>query len=160
MSEEREGGFGEPAGEVYDWFVRGLSLLDGGNAEAAAALLGHAHAREPGSASILEALARASFDAGRYPEALELFGQLAESTPDNDYARFGLGLSRMRTGDVPGAIEQLALAAAMRPARADYQRALREARATLRARVEAAWQGQGSPLWGGRPGPGAAGDPE
>lgn len=130
-------GGGEPGGEVYDWFVRGLGLLESGNAEAAAELLAHARAREPESASILEALARATFDAKRYAEAHRLFGQLVETTPDNDYARFGLGLSRMRAGDVPGAVEQLALAAAMRPAREDYQRALREARATLRARAEA-----------------------
>lgn len=129
----------EPAGEVYDWFVRGLSLLEGGNAEAAAALLAHARVREPESASILEALARATFDAGRYAEAHGLFGELVDVSPDNDYARFGLGLSRMRTGDVPGAIEQLALAAVMRPERADYQRALREARATQRARERTGW---------------------
>mgnify|MGYP000294717201 CR=1 FL=1 len=128
---------GQPAGEVYDWFIRGLRLLESGSPDAAAHLLGHARAHEPESASILEALARATFDAGRYHEAHGLFGELAEAAPDNDYARFGLGLARMRTGDVPGAIEQLALAAVMRPERADYQRALREARATLRARQQA-----------------------
>lgn len=136
MSEESAGA---PAGEVYDWFVRGLSLLDGGNAEAAASLLAHAHAQEPGSTSILEALARATFDARRYPQADELFRRLVEAAPDNDYARFGLGLTRMRLGDVPGAVEQLALAAAMRPGRSDYQQSLREARATLRAREDAGW---------------------
>jgi predicted Zn-dependent protease len=132
-------GEGQPAGEVYDWFVRGLSLLEGGNAEAAASLLAHARAREPASASILEALARATFDSGRYDEAHDLFGELVEATPDNDYARFGLGLSRMRVGDVSGAVEQLSLATAMRPARQEYQRALREARATLRARDLGGW---------------------
>jgi len=131
-------GEGEPAGEVYDWYVRGLRLLETGNAAAAAELLAHAHFREPDSASVLEALARATFDARRYAEAHRFFGVLVETTPDNDYARFGLGLSRMRAGDVPGAVEQLALAAAMRPERADYQQALREARATLRARAHAA----------------------
>lgn len=139
MTGEREENAGVPAGEVYDWFVRGLSLLDGGNAEAAASLLSHAHTHEPGSTSILEALARATFDARRYPEADGLFRRLVEAAPDNDYARFGLGLTRMRLGDVPGAVEQLALAAAMRPGRADYQQSLREARATLRARDEAGW---------------------
>ena len=137
----------EPAGEVYDWFVRGLSLLEGGNADAAAALLRHARAREPESASILEALARATFDAGRYTEAHGLFGELVESTPDNDYARFGLGLARMRTGDVLGAVEQLALATAMRPGRADYQRDLTEARATLRAREQAGLDPRSTPDW-------------
>jgi predicted Zn-dependent protease len=127
-----------PAGEVYDWFVRGLRLLEGGNADAAASVLAHAHEAEPDSASILEALARATFDAGRYREAQALFAELVETTPDNDYARFGLGLTRMRVGDVSGAVEQLALATAMRPARADYQQALRAARATLRARRDLA----------------------
>jgi hypothetical protein len=44
----------------------------------------------------------------------------------------------MRLGDLGGAVEQLALATAMRPGRSDYQQALREARATVRARAEAA----------------------
>lgn len=138
-------GDGEPAGEVYDWFVRGVGLLESGNAEAAAELLTHARAREPESTSILEALARATFDARRYAEAHRLFALLAETVPDDDYARFGLGLSLMRVGDVPAAVEQLALAAAMRPARTDYQQALREARATLRARAEAAGPPQQDP---------------
>jgi predicted Zn-dependent protease len=131
---------GEPGGDVYDWFVRGMDLLESGNPEAAAELLAHARAREPLSASILEALARATFDARRYTEAHRLFGQLAETTPDNDYARFGLGLSLLRVGDVPAAVQQLALATAMRPTRAEYQSALRQARATLRARGEATGQ--------------------
>lgn len=139
-------GEGEPAGEVYDWYVRGLSLIESGNAEAAAELLAHARSREPESASLLEALARATFDARRYAEAHRLFALLVETTPVNDYARFGLGLSRMRVGDVPGAVEQLALAAAMRPDRADYQQALREARATLRARADAARAGRARPV--------------
>jgi predicted Zn-dependent protease len=123
-----------PAGEVYDWYVRAVSLLESGNPGAAAELLRHARSEEPDSASVLEALARAVFDAGRYAEAAELFAGLAEVSPDSDYARFGLGLSRMRLGDHSGAVEQLALAAVMRPERADYQQALREVRATLRFR--------------------------
>jgi predicted Zn-dependent protease len=131
---------GEPAGEVYDWFVRANELLEGGNPEAAAELLSHARRREPESASVLETLARALFDARRYPEAERRFTELVETSPDSDYARFGLGLSRMRLGDHGGAIEQLSMAAAMRPGRKDYQQALREARATVRARAEAAEQ--------------------
>ena len=131
----------EPGGEVYDWFVRGLALLEGGNAEAAAELLAHARSAEPSSASILEALARATFDAGRYTRAAELFAELADASPDNDYARFGLGLTRLRMGDVPAGVEQLAMAATMRPGRQDYQRALREARATLAAREDAGLPG-------------------
>jgi hypothetical protein len=54
----------------------------------------------------------------------------------------------MRVGDVSGAVEQLSLATAMRPARQEYQRALREARATLRARDLGGW-----PPRDGEPGP-------
>jgi predicted Zn-dependent protease len=126
-----------PAGEVYDWYVRGRTLLDSGNPEAAAELLTHARDHEPESASVLEALARALFDAHRYPEAEQAFVELVEASPDDDYARFGLGLTRLRLGDLAGAVQQLAMAATMRPARADYQQALREARATVQARSEA-----------------------
>jgi Flp pilus assembly protein TadD len=136
VSQERASD-GEPAGEVYDWYTRAVELLEGGNPEAAAALLSHARAREPESASVLEALARASFDAGRYGEAASLFADLTDTSPDNDYAHFGLGLSRMRLGDHAGAIDQLAMAAAMRPGRKDYDQALREARATIRFREQA-----------------------
>ena len=90
MSQRAEGG-GQPSGEVYDWYVRAVALLESGNPEAAAALLTHAHAEEPSSASVLEALARAVFDARRYAEAAEHFTALIEVQPDNDYARFGLG---------------------------------------------------------------------
>ena len=128
---------GRPAGEVYDWYVRGRTLLDGGNPEAAAELLRHAREHEPESASVLEALARALFDAHRYAEAERRFTELVETSPDDDYARFGLGLTRLRLGDLGGAVQQLAMAATMRPDRADYQQALREARATVRARAEA-----------------------
>ena len=86
---------------------------------------------------MLEAFARALFDARRYGEAADRFTELVETSPDNDYARFGLGLSRMRLGDLTAAVEQLALATAMRPERAEYQQALREARATVRAREDA-----------------------
>lgn len=126
-----------PAGGVYDWYVRGRALLAGGNPEAAAELLAHARTREPESASVLEMLARALFDAGRYDEAARRFTELVAASPDDDYARFGLGLARMRLGELAGAVQQLAMAAAMRPDRADYQRALRAAKATVRAREQA-----------------------
>ncbi|HEX6920589.1 MAG TPA: tetratricopeptide repeat protein [Actinomycetes bacterium] len=136
MAERSDPG-GRPAGEVYDWYVRALALLDGGNPAAAASLLSHARAQEPTSASVLEALARALFDAGRYEAAARHFAELVERQPDNDYARFGLGLARMRLGDHAGAVEHLRVATVMRPEQSDYQRALRDARATLRFREQA-----------------------
>jgi tetratricopeptide (TPR) repeat protein len=75
-------------------------------------------------------------DAGRYDAAAGQFARLTELSPDNDYAQFGLGLSRMRLGDHEGAVEHLAIAAVMRPQRKEYDQALREARATLRYREQ------------------------
>lgn len=123
-----------PAGDTYDWYRRGLGLLESGDAAAAAQLLAHAEAEEPESASIREALARALFDARRYDEAAVAFGRLVGAHPGDDYARFGLGLSLARLRRFEEAVEHLALAAAMRPDRSEYRQALRDARATLRFR--------------------------
>lgn len=123
-----------PGGEVYDWYHRALRLLAGGNPAAAAALLHHAHESEPDSLSVREALGRALFDSRRYAEAQAVFSALIARNPDDDYAHFGLGLSLARQGRFAQSVEHLALAAAMRPERLEYVRALRESRATVRAR--------------------------
>lgn len=128
---------GAPSGGAYDWLQRGLALLETGDPEAAAVLLERADRAEPGSASVLEALARAQFDAGRAGESARTFAALVEVSPDSDYARFGLGLSLTRLDRFTEAAEQLALAVAMRPERQEYRTTLQQARATLRARREA-----------------------
>lgn len=122
-----------PQGEVYDWYTRGLDLLDGGNAAAAVTLLTHAAQAEPRSRSVREALARAQFDAGLYADAVDSFGWIISVNPADDYAQFGLGLAAAKTGDLPAAVEHLALAAAMRPDISHYATALRGARAALAA---------------------------
>lgn len=122
-----------PQGEIYDWYVRGLDLLDGGNAAAAVTLLTHAAQAEPESRSVREALARAQFDAGMYDEAVDSFGWIISVNPADDYAQFGLGLAAAKTGDLASAVEHLALAAAMRPDITHYSTALRGARAALAA---------------------------
>jgi Flp pilus assembly protein TadD len=116
---------------VYDWYRRGVALLGHGDANAAVQLLGHAVAAEPASRSAREALARAQFDAGQYGEALETFAWIVERDPTDDYAQFGLGMAARRTGDLPTAVEHLALAVAMRPDIAHYGRELRGARAAV-----------------------------
>lgn len=123
---------GAPSGESYDWYVRGLDLLDSGNAAAAVQVLAHAATAEPQSRAAREALARAQFDAGLYVEALESFAWIVGADPTDDYAQFGLGLAAARTGDYRTAVEHLSLAAAMRPDVAHYNMALRGARAALR----------------------------
>jgi len=133
--EENPPGLPLPEGDVHDWYLRGMELLGRGSPAAAAQVLQRASAAEPGSRSIREALARAQFDAGRYPEAADNFRVIVEASPSDDYAHFGLGLALARSGDHAAAAEYLALASAMRPDAAHYTDALRSVRATLRARA-------------------------
>jgi Flp pilus assembly protein TadD len=121
-------------GDVHAWYRRGMDLLGRGSPAAAAQVLERASAAEPGSRSVREALARAQFDAGRYADAADNFRLIVEASPSDDYAHFGLGLALARTGDHAAAAEYLALAAAMRPESRHYTDALRQVRATLRAR--------------------------
>jgi Flp pilus assembly protein TadD len=118
-----------PGGGVYEWFQRGLQLLREGNPAAAATLLSRAAEVEPSSRSILEALARAQYDAGRYEHAMTTFAALTCVSPTDDYAQFGLGLAASRAGELRLAAEHLALAVAMRPDLVHYARALRRVRA-------------------------------
>jgi len=120
--------------DTYSLYRRGLDLLGRGSAAAAAQLLERAVAAEPRSPSVLEALARAQFDARRYTDAADSFRQIVEASPSDDYAQFGLGLALARAGNPAAATEHLALAAAMRPDLRHYTDALRQVRATLRAR--------------------------
>ncbi len=122
---------GAPEGDVYDWYQRGLRLLNERHPAAAVQVLSHAVAAEPGSRSLREVLARAQFDAGQYADALDSFAWIADRDPADDYAQFGLGLSARKTGDLRRAVEHLALAAAMRPDLRHYRQALRGARAAL-----------------------------
>ena len=58
-----------PQGDAYDWYTRGLELLENGDAAAAVQVLGHTVTSEPESRMAREALARAQFDMGMYEEA-------------------------------------------------------------------------------------------
>ena len=120
---------GQPDGGVYEWYQRGMQLLGDGHPDAAATLLERANAAEPGSRSVLEALARAQYDAGRYRAAMDSFTRLITVNPTDDYAQFGLGLSASKAGELELAAEHLALAVAMRPDLTHYARALRGVRA-------------------------------
>jgi tetratricopeptide (TPR) repeat protein len=149
-SDEQWAGNGDPlddaalSGEVNDWYQRGIQLLDSGNPAAATQLLVRAVARVPRSRAVLEALARAHFDAEQYREAADVFRTLADANPDDDYAQFGWGLAAARLGDYELAVEHLALAASMRPDVRYYTQALRGARATVRSRSAAGREGRSS----------------
>jgi tetratricopeptide (TPR) repeat protein len=126
---------GGPAGDAYAWYQRGIELLRNRSPAAAAQLLERASDAEPQSRMVREALARAQFDAGWYSLAVRNFRMIVEASPADDYAHFGLGLALARTGEPGQAAEYLALAAAMRPDLPHYSAALRDVRATLRARA-------------------------
>jgi predicted Zn-dependent protease len=130
-------GSGTPAGEPYDWYQRAQEFVRGGNASAAAQLLEHAIAAEPQAASIRELYSRALFDAQRFREAVESFTMLVDLVPDDDYARFGLGMALWRLQEFTQAADQLAAAVTMRPENTAYANALKQVRATQRARAEA-----------------------
>ncbi|MGR7027737.1 tetratricopeptide repeat protein [Geodermatophilus sp. URMC 62] len=123
---------------MYEWYQRGLDLLANGDPAAAATLLSRAAEAEPGSRSVLEALARAQYDTGRYREAIDSFTALTAVNPTDDYAQFGLGMAASRAGELGLAAEHLALAVAMRPDLGHYARALRGVRARRAARQESA----------------------
>jgi len=128
---------GAPAGDVYEWFRRGSELLTQGHPAAAEQLLARAAQAEPRSRSVREALARAQFDSGSYRAALENFRTVALEDPADHYAQFGWGLAAARIGDFETSAEHLALAVALRPGSDHYRAALRQTRATLRARAGA-----------------------
>ena len=128
---------GLPQGDPHEWFERASTLLESGNPEAADVLLRRLLDVDPSATSVIEAHARALFDSGRYAEAAEAFAELSERSPAEDYAHFGLGMALWRLQMFPRARDELAMAAVMRPSRADYQRALGQVEATLRARREA-----------------------
>lgn len=111
--------------DVYGLVIRARALLADGHALEAAKLLQRASAAEPAKASIRETLARALYNSGQTRRAAEEFAAAVELDPSNDYAYFGLGLCRARTGDRSAAVGHLKIAVAMRPDVEAYRDALR-----------------------------------
>jgi tetratricopeptide (TPR) repeat protein len=112
----------EERGEaVYELYKRGSALLEAGDFAAAAIPLERASKLEPDKTSIREALGRAYFRSGRFERAREEFEAVVERYPVNDYAHFCLGRALEVTGRRQEARGHAALAASMRPDRADYR---------------------------------------
>lgn len=117
------------AGDAYALFQRGSELLKQGHYSQATLSLEQARKLEPGKTSISEALGRAYFHSKRFEQAAEVFGEVVESRPDDDYAQFCLGRSLEKLGDLPGARRHVSLAVAMQPERDDYRHSLDRLRA-------------------------------
>lgn len=128
---------GTPTGEPHEWFRRSRDLLDRGDAAASLVLIERVLEVDPTSLAAREIKARALFDSQYFDEAAQEFEQITVQRPDDDYARYGLGMSLWRLQRFPEALDHLALAAVMRPANEQYSRALTQVRATLKARAEA-----------------------
>jgi tetratricopeptide (TPR) repeat protein len=111
----------ERADKVYDLYRRGSELLEHGDFSAAAIPLEKAREMEPEKSSIREALGRAYFRTGRYAAAAGEFQAVVDRYPVNDFAHFCLGRSLEKTGRTREARKHLALAASLRPERADYR---------------------------------------
>ena len=126
---------GSPGGEPYDWYQRASELLNSGNSNAAVILFERVR-REEESPAVLEGLGRALFDAKRYEESVEVFEELVELSPDNDYAHFALGLALWRLQKFVLARDHLAMAFVMRPDRSEYGTSLSQVKATLRMRMQ------------------------
>src|SRR5450432_3574032 len=87
----------------YDWYVRGLQLLQAGSAAAAEQVLARAAAAEPESRSVLEALGRAQFDArlGDLRTAVEHLALAAAMRPDLPHYGRELRMARARLEGAP-----------------------------------------------------------
>jgi Flp pilus assembly protein TadD len=107
--------------QVYDLYKRGSELLDHGDFSAATIPLEKARDLEPEKSSIREALGRAYFRTGRYEAAADEFQAVVDRYPVNDFAQFCLGRSLEKSGRRREARRHLALAASLRPERADYR---------------------------------------
>jgi len=99
----------------------GVVMSAQGDFAAAAVPLARARTLEPDKASIREALGRALFHSQRYREALEEFAALAAASPTDDYAQFCLGRALQQLGRHREACGPLAIAACLRPERAEYR---------------------------------------
>ena len=107
--------------DVYDLYTRGKALLEDGHFHAAVVPLSKARDLEPDKTSIREALGRAYFRSSHFEEARAEFEAVVERAPTNDYALFCLGRSLQLMGRHAEARRPLALAANLRPERADYR---------------------------------------
>ena len=109
---------------AYELFQRGLALAQRRHHAQAAIVLARAARLEPGKGSILEALARARFNAGQPAEARESFERLLEVDPSSPYGHYGLGMSLKRLKLLRPARTHLRLAVALDPHSPLYRGAL------------------------------------
>ena len=115
---------GDERESAYELLQRGHDLLAQRHFAQAAVVLERANREEPGKASILEALGRASYNSGQRERSRSAFEQLLEIDPSAHYAHFALGQSLKQLGRVEEARTHLRLAMALSPTSTVYAAAL------------------------------------
>ena len=114
--------------ETYDLYQQGRDHLAAGQAAQATVALEKAKRREPGKASIREALGIAYYRIRRFAEAEEEFRTILELQPVEHYAHFALGRCLEKQGRPDEAAGHYKLARFFRPQSRDYQKALERLR--------------------------------
>jgi tetratricopeptide (TPR) repeat protein len=109
----------------YGLLRRGQDLMRGRHFAQATIVLERAARMEPAKGSILEALGRASYNAGDHARAAEVFAELLEVDPSAHYAHYALGQSLKQIGRTDEARTHLRIAVALAPGSRLYASALR-----------------------------------
>jgi Flp pilus assembly protein TadD len=112
--------------EVYDLYQQGRRHLAEGMAAQATVALEKAKRREPGKASIREALGIAYFRIRRYAEAEQEFRDLLEISPTDDYAHYALGRCLEKRGKAAEANGHYKLASSLRPGSKRYSSRIKD----------------------------------
>jgi Flp pilus assembly protein TadD len=109
---------------AYGLLQRADALMRARHNAQAAVLLERAARLEPGRGSIVEALARACYNAGQHARALEAFEELLGIDPSSHYGHYGLGQSLKQAGRMSEARTHLRMACALAPQSTLYRAAL------------------------------------
>src|SRR6266542_6960467 len=106
---------------TYSLFQQGRAHLKRGMPAQATVALEKAKKRDPGKASIREALGIAYFRIRRWEAAEAEFRALLEISPVNDYAHYALGRALEKQGRVHEANGHYKLARSLRPGHERYE---------------------------------------
>ena len=109
----------------YALLARGRELMHDRHFAQAAVILERAARLEPGRGSILEALGRASYNAGHHGRAAEVFADVLVLDPSSHYAHYALGQSLKQLARATEAGTHLRIAVALSPGSRLYASALR-----------------------------------
>jgi Flp pilus assembly protein TadD len=112
--------------ETYDLFQQGRAHLRKGRAAQATVALEKAKRREPGKASIREALGIAYFRIRRWAEAEREFRAMLEISPADDYAHYALGRCLENQGRETEANGHYKLASSLRPGSEHYSSRIKD----------------------------------